>query len=333
MTWLLGFLGNLILLLIFLLLATALLAPFEALGWWAGWSGRHPHAGAPAAPPAHKQPARTGAPLFLVYLTGILGFEGGAGGGRELRLVQRIAARLPAQTVVVADVFPYSVINNPLNGERFFARAWEWINRRRLKKRSLVNVYSALIVTRNLFQVAVSADPRYGPVNNSGVAREIARSLIRHGYPPGSGKPIYIVGYSGGGQIAVGAARYLREAFDAPIHVIGLGGVFTDDPGVASLARLTDLRGSKDFVPALGLLLFPGRWRLLRYSKWNEARRAGRIVRVNPGPMTHFGKRDYFGHSARLPDGSTCADRSADLAAQAIRATLPQPGGAAARTM
>lgn len=332
MSWLLDFLGNLIVLILFLLLVMALLSPFEALGWWAGWSKQHaPRAAGAggAAAPGTKAPARRDATLFLVYLTGILGFEGGTGGRREADLVGRIAARLPAGAVVIDDVFPYSVTNNPLNGERLFARSWEWINRRRLKKRNLVNVYSALIVARNLFQVAVSADPRYGPISNSGVAREIARSLIRHGYPPGSGKPIYLVGYSGGGQIAVGAARYLREAFDAPIHVIGLGGVYTDDPGVAALHRLTDVRGSKDFMPTVGKVLYPGRWPLLRYSPWNRALRAGRIVRVDSGPMTHFGKYDYFGRSATFPDGVSYADRTADLAAQVIRETTPPPAQAA----
>jgi hypothetical protein len=328
MSWLLNFIGNLIVLIVFLLVVMALLSPFEALGWWAGWSKQHAPrrtdtAGAALA--GGKAPARHDAALFLVYLTGILGFEGGTGGRRESDLVARIAARLPAGAVVIDDVFPYSVTNNPLNGERLFARSWDWINRRRLKKRNLVNVYSALIVARNLFQVAVSADPRYGPISNLGVAREIARSLIRHGYVPGSGKPIYLVGYSGGGQIAVGAARYLREAFDAPIHVIGLGGVYTDDPGVAALDRLTDLRGSKDFVPSVGTVLYPGRWPLLRYSPWNRARRAGRIVYVESGPMTHFGKYDYFGRSAKFPDGVCYADRTAELAAQAIRETVGQP--------
>ena len=61
-----------------------------------------------------------------------------------------------------------------------------------------------LINVRNIMQVAVSADPRYGPIYSLGVAKEIARSLARHGYQLGSQKPIFLIGFSGGGQVSVG---------------------------------------------------------------------------------------------------------------------------------
>lgn len=316
MDWMMDFLGEMLVLLGLLLLATAFFAPFEALGWWAGWTQntlapkRSDLADAVTLPRS--------ASIFLVYLTGVLGFESGSGGKRETALIKAIAEQLPEDAIIVDDVFPYSVSNNPLNGERFFAAAWRFVDERRRRFKSPVNLYSAIIVTRNIFQVAVSADPRYGPLNNVGVAREIAASLLRHGYPAGSGQPIYIIGYSGGGQIAVGAARYLNIAFDAPIRIISLGGFYSDDPGVAYADCITDLQGTKDPLPLVGKILYPGRWPFFRHTKWNRAVANGLVRFVKSGPMTHFGSTDYFAQSATFPDGQSYAERTAELAAACI---------------
>jgi hypothetical protein len=318
-SWIAGFLWEVIGLLLLLLFIIALLSPLETLGWWSGWSRRH-LAGESAEEPADRPATPNATATFVVFLTGILGFESGVAGGREMRLMAEIAGRLPDDVVLIDDVFPYSVSNNPLNGDRLFARLWRWVDKRRRDARSLVNLYNGLIVTRNLFQVAVSADPRYGPLTNVGVAREIARSLLRHGYPPGKGKPIHIVCYSGGGQIAVGAARYLNKELAAPVRIVSLGGVISDDPGIAYVDRLVHLQGTKDVVAPVGFLLYPGRWPLLRHSAWNEALRDGRITVIKPGPMTHFGRSDYFSNKATFDSGTTYAQRIAEMTADVIKA-------------
>lgn len=313
-------------LLLFFVFLLALLSPLEALSWWAGWSKQELRLRMPEPAedssvdtrPDETRPASS----YIVYLSGILAFSNEPG-HRELALMEGIAARLPGDEVVIGDVFPYSVMNNPLNGERTLKWLWNWLKDHQAGINNPFNVYNLLILARNLFQVAVSADPRYGPINNVGVAAEIARSLFRHGYPPGSGKPVYLIGYSGGGQISVGAARYLHAALHAPIYVIGLGGVFTGDPGIASVAHLYQLKGRRDFILYLGNLLFPGRWPILPHSPWNRARREGRITEIDPGPVWHFGPRDYFGRSAKLPDGTSYSDRTADLVVQAILGQLP----------
>ncbi|MEZ4560335.1 MAG: hypothetical protein R2851_25160 [Caldilineaceae bacterium] len=64
------------------------------------------------------------ASYFIVYLTGVLGFEGGSGAAKETALIREIAAIRPDDAVMISDVFPYSVSNNPLNGERIFAKLW-----------------------------------------------------------------------------------------------------------------------------------------------------------------------------------------------------------------
>ena len=267
MDFLLSSLGLIIGLVLIMIILLALLAPFEAMGWWAGWSRRdiqlEPQSQAGLDEPSNvdtrsdpEQPARH----YVVYLTGILGFSGELLGRREISLMEKIAERLSGDEVMIGDVFPYSINNNPLNGERAFKKTWQWLKDRQKGMSSPVNVYNLVIILRNLFQVAVSADRRYGPLNNFGVAREIVRSLYAHGYPPGSQKPVILVGYSGGGQISVGAAPFLQQALAAPVVVIGLGGVMMGDPGINAVTHLYNLRGSKDFFPWIGVILSPGRW-------------------------------------------------------------------------
>jgi hypothetical protein len=314
--WVEAFLWQIALVVGLALFIAAYLAPFEVLGWWSGWSERYLEPNKADLSRAVRAPS--GAGYFIVYLTGVHGFDRGVGAQKELDLANKIAGRLPNEAVVVDDVFPYSVSNNPLNGERLFAFLWRWVDRNRRRLDAPVYLYNAIIATRNIFQVAVSADKRYGPVSNAGVAREITISLLRRGYPPGSGKPIHIIGYSGGGQIGVGAARYLRRALAAPIHIVSLGGFFTDDTAIAYVDRVDALQGSRDPLPWLGRLLYSGRWPVFPHTQWNRARRLGRIRFIPCGPMTHFGDTDYFSPVSTLASGLTYADHVADMAASVI---------------
>jgi hypothetical protein len=63
--------------------------------------------------------------------------------------------------------------------------------RLRERRPSLV---ARLIDWRNLTQVFVSMDPRYGPIYNKGVADKLAAGLVRHGYPVGSRAPVTLIG-------------------------------------------------------------------------------------------------------------------------------------------
>lgn len=300
---------SLALLLVFVM---ALVSPFEALGWWSGWSQRHleQEAGDDSLPLEPKTQAE--ADHYVVYLTGIGGFSGEYLATREITFLQRLEEELPGQSVIVRDVFPYSVTNNPLSGERQLTWLWQWLHKRQLKNPNDVWVF--VIVLRNLFQVAISSDPRYGPINNLGVAREIGRSLLQTGYQPGSGKAITLIGYSGGGQISVGVARYLNKAFEAPIRIFSLGGVIGDDPGIDEVEHLYQITGAKDFFPGVGDFFFPGHWPLLSYSPWNKAKRQGRITVIDPGPtVTHVGGADYFSESVKLPTGQSHMDRTLEI--------------------
>jgi hypothetical protein len=241
---------------------------------------------------------------------------------REIGFLKLLAKHLPGKAVIIRDVFPFSTSNNPLNGERVLGRVWQWIHNHRVKNPAYF--LAAFIDLRNVFHIAVSADPRYGPINNVGMAQEIAQSLCRHGYPVGSGQPITLVGLSGSAQIAVGATPYLKKVLQAPIRVVAVGGVFTDDPGIADVEHLYQLKSSKDFFPYLGNIFYPGRWPFLSYSAWNQARRQGKITVIDPGPMRHIGRKDYFSFKTRLPNGKCHAEQTAEIVAKVVTDSLQQ---------
>jgi pimeloyl-ACP methyl ester carboxylesterase len=287
-----------------LLFISAALAPLEALQWWAGWDGDEaaPNEATPE-PPA----AATGAGAadhVMIYLSGAGAMSNTLYPAEELRFLQRLQAALPS-TIVISDVFPYSVTNMGLTGERMFAFLWRWIEKIRRK-----HPYALIIVLlnlRNMFQVATSADARYGPIYNYGIARQLQRTLLRHGYRRDT--PITLLGYSGGTQVALGVAPYLKHWAQAPIWVMSLGGVMADDPGLLHIEHLWDLVGSKDVLPVSGKVLFAGRWPIVATSPWNRAMRAGKITRIELGPHKHFGTASYFDPETCLPDGTTYREK------------------------
>src|SRR6266567_4155313 len=158
---------HLLLLGLLLLLIAGMLAPFESLGWWAGWFGT-------TADPlqetleteAETSLASHDADHYLVYLSGIGAISGDFLEKEEIAFLDKVEACVPG-TAVVRDVFPYAMNNKGLTGHRTFRSLWQWIKDLKLKNKLLM---SNLINLRNLFQVAVSADRRYGPIYNYGTA-------------------------------------------------------------------------------------------------------------------------------------------------------------------
>lgn len=293
-----------------MLVISAVLAPLESLGWWAGWFGQ-----------PRETPQRL--PLigdidevdhYVVYLSGIGEISGEGLDEKEKSFLAGLAAHLP-DLEIVKDVFPYAMNNNGLTSQRLFAALWRWIQQRKLNGKVLL---ANLINIRNLFQVAVSADRRYGPIYNYGTAEVIQAALLRRGYKIGHGKPVTLIGYSGGGQIAIGAATYLKTMLKAPLQVISLGGTFADDPGLVYIDHLYHLYGQKDIAQQLATLLYAGRWPLLRYSTWNQAKAEGRVTMICVGPMRHRGSGGYLDDRSYLPTGQSYQDHSVEIMARLI---------------
>lgn len=306
-----------------LIFLCAVLAPLESLGWWAGWYGTPPTPGGTDhdEESAAATPARPSASHYLVFLSGVGAISGASLPKDEILFLDALEPRL-GQTALVRDVFPYSVTNNGLNGQRFFANFWRWIEYMRLKRPE--GLLAGVICLRNIFQVAVSADKRYGPIYNLGVAQEIFAGLQRCGY--GGAAPVTLLGWSGGGQIALGAATFLSGIIKAPIRVISIGGVMASDPGLRSVHCLDYFYGSKDYVEKVGPIVFAGRWRSANRSHWNQARAKGQLTTTEYGPYTHIGDYCYFDFEHRLPDGVLYGERTIAVILEVLaREGLLQP--------
>ncbi len=295
------------------LLLAGLLSPLEALGWWAGWYGRRPEEEAVAPPWSGEAPPRQ----FVVFLSGIHRVAGRPFARREVALLERLRERLPDACFL--EVFPYSVTNRALTGQRTFARFWRWALRMKLSPRALAHTAGMVINLRNLWQVAVSADRRYGPIYNHGSAELITEALLAAGYVPASSTHVTLIGYSGGGQIALGAAGHLDDILGTPVDVIALGGVMASDPATLQVGHLYYLYGARDRVHRVGAAFFAGRWPLLRYSPWNQARARERLTLLPMGPMKHDGNDGYLSATALLPDGRSHLDVTVDVITAILR--------------
>ena len=180
-----------------------------------------------------------------------------------------------------------------LGSPRFFEKLWRRIQALKLQGRP--TLLEAIINIRNIYQVMVSADHRYGPIYNQGAASVIETALRAAGYPPGGGTPIVLIGYSGGGQVAIGAAPFLTHRLGASIDVIAVGGVMASDPGIQFVRRLHHIVGDGDNIQKVGAVMFPERWAAMAHSPWNIAERENRIIRHRMERMIHAGPHGYFG--------------------------------------
>lgn len=324
-SWLLSEIVTLIGIGVILLVLVWVLAPLESLGWWAGWSkgSRSPLQRAELEQKASRHRPKDPKRYYLVYLSGI----GMAGtdvlAPDEQDFITGLQAAMPEAEVII-DVFPYSVTNNPLTGERVLTPLWKKVRDLQLKNPN--NLLALLSINiRNAMQVLVSSDPRYGPIYGLGVAEEIARSLARHGYPIGTRTPVFLIGYSGGGQVSVGATPYLKEIIDAPVFVVTVGGFLTDDPGVRTVDHLHHHYGDKDPLQAMAAYLWFGRWPAMVQSAWNQALRGGKISKQSIGPMAHNGKGGYYDIHSRLEDGQDHCAATVQAVSQAVRRLAPAP--------
>lgn len=289
------------------LFVMGLFAPFETLGWWAGWYGEKP---GERESLADTDVPKSAATQFVVYLTGIGGTSPNAYSGLEQGFLKALEERLP-EAELVNDVFPYAASNKALTGERVFS--WFWRRLDAFRGKGAASVISSLINARNFWQVLVSSDSRFGPLYNYATAQHVLGKLLRHGYRIGSGVPITLIGYSGGGQIAVGVAPLLEEAARAQVHIISLGGVMSSTENILEVDSLTHLYGARDSVQRLGYLMFPQRWTFFSWTPWNRARKRGIIRRVLVGPMGHTGKKGYLDPDSRLESGQSYLDRTVEL--------------------
>jgi hypothetical protein len=318
---------NLIGALFVLLLLAAAASALESLLWWAGWdksAGAYPApiAAEPQPPQSEDTPADAEPDSYVVYLSGAGTMDPARMDEKEIQFLADLSARLPGSSFAL-DIFPYSPTNRPLTDERWLQRTWNYVlqarrvDRRRRSTLQKLGIHVAQF--RNVLQVAVSADRRYGPVYSYGVARAIAASLLRHGYPVGSRKPVILMVLSGAGQISVGCTPLLRRMLGRPVWIVSIGSILADDPGILEVEHLYHLSGSRDHTQHIGKVFYPGLWPIFPRSAPNVARKEGRISVIDVGPMKHMGVGDYMSRSARLPDGRRFVDKTTEVLVELVR--------------
>ncbi|HEY2476571.1 MAG TPA: hypothetical protein VGI19_17455 [Candidatus Cybelea sp.] len=286
-----------------------LLAPLETLGWWAGWYGGEVNTELVQVP---SEGGDAGAEIsrFVVYLDGVA--QSSARYTPDIEtFLDALALELPKDVRLIRGLMAYSVINRPLENDPFFSTLWRIVEKARL--RNINSILGMVINLRNCLIVAVSADRRYGPMYNLGIAQVVYNSLIANGYRPGRGVPVTLIGYSGGGQMSAASSALLKRATDSPLDVISLGGVISGASKIVELEQLYHVAGEKDGVQRIGAIVFPTRWKIAALSNWNQARRLGRISFVSLGPVGHQVPGGMFDPNAQLPDSRTFLRQTLDV--------------------
>ncbi|MGF1569856.1 MAG: Yip1 family protein [Nodosilinea sp.] len=287
----------------------ALLAPLEALGWWAGWYGDTVQTVSPAESGLDPWLEPSTFNRYVVYLDGVNQATPDYQPAVS-QYLNELEQSLPNDIALVKGLLPYSVLNRSLTQDRPLAFFWRWIEWLSEDNIPLVGV---VINLRNILIVAVSADSRYGPIYNQGIAQQAYEGLLRAGYPLGGGVPITLIGYSGGGQIAMGIMPFLRQALVAPIEVVSLGGVISGNVRALEGEQFYHLAGKKDRVERLGPIMFPRRWPVAFLSYWNRAKRQGKISFIPLGPVGHQVPGGIVDPNAFLPDGRSHLQQTLDL--------------------
>lgn len=316
-----SFIRDLIAIALIALVLSLLLIPLEALGWWAGWYGDPVQTATQNLGRLQETtPTQTQVSRYVVYLDGI-----GQATFDYLpdveRFLSHLADRLPDDIQIIRGIMPYSPMNRSLTQDRPLAKFWNWVNQLQFSQRG--GLLAFIINLRNIFVVAVSADSRYGPVYNRGTAQVIYNSLINHGYVPGSNLPVTLIGFSGGGQISMGAAPYLKDALQAPIDIISIAGVFSGNNNSLKLEHFYHLVGDQDIVERVGPVFFPKRWKLSFLSYWNRTKRMGKVSLIGLGPVGHQLPGGVMDPNLMLPDGRSAFQQTLDWVADILQGKAP----------
>ncbi len=305
------------------IVVAGILAPLDSLGWWAGWYGDElDTATVPTA--SSERSVRRNVDRYIVYLDGVA--QSGSRYTPDIEdFLVALEPALPQELELVQGLMMYSMLNKPLDEDRPLSLLWQLVDK--LRWANPTSVLGWLVNVRNTIIVAVSSDKRYGPIYNQGIAQVIFDGLVELGYQPGSGMPISLIGYSGGAEMSVAAAPYLKRSTGAPIDVISIGGVMSANNNFLKLEQLYHIVGEKDRVESIGSILFPGRWKIFPLSYWNRAKRKGKITILAAGAVNQQFRGVYMYQNATLPDGRTNLQQTIEMILQILRgegfATVP----------
>lgn len=251
---------------------------------------------------------------YIIFLPGVGDFSANQLTPGEEFFLKNLN-KLHPNCVVVSDVFPYSAANESLGGRRFLAPLWRFAE----EADGWLSMADVLIKIRNLWRFAISADPRYGKIYNQGLADAIINRMNdAHPIPDHSEQPlkIILIGTSGGAQVALGAAPYLKEWLNPKITVVSVGGVFVGTDGFNAAKNVYHLQGSQDWIENIGTIVFPSRWPWTVGSPFNQAIQQGSFTALTIGSQAHDGETGYFGTTLAKSKGVTYVELTLDAVNQ-----------------
>lgn len=323
MTVLIAFLGvvGLVVGAVFVFAATSCA---ETIAWWTG-RGHNRAAPSSLIVVPRPSPDTTIADQYIIYLSGVGRNSGEEVPAKEAQFLDLVEKGVPG-SVIVRDVFPYSPSSTPLTEHRLMKRLWTGIPKLARRNRRFMILYH-IIYFRNLLQVCASRDRDYGSPFAYGLAKEMIKGLLRYGYRPEHPRPVTILCISGGGQLSQATAPYLRKWLGFKVRVVSVGSVLADDPGTEDLEEIVHLSGSKDLTQYVGRVLGYTGWPIFPNSAWNRFVTAGHFRSIPVGPMKHMGLGDYFSRTAKLPDGTTHVQKTAEVVIGLIASPPGRTGG------
>ena len=237
---------------------------------------------------------------YVVYLDGIHQSEE-SHPPRVSDFLGCLQASIADDTMLVKGIEAYTITNTGLRSTTF--AGWFWQRLFALQEHHpnrLVRFICAFCVqANNVIKVGISSDRRYGPVMNYELALKIARRLDAIGFRPHQASRIVLVGYSGGGEMAIGTAEILQQLCRVRVQVITICGVFSGNGELESVNDVAMVVGSQDPVAALGRIAYPGRLSLLPLSNWNRWQRHHSLQRYTIEGMNHNGASGPFSTAFR----------------------------------
>ena len=232
---------------------------------------------------------------YVVYLDGIHQSEE-SHPPRVSDFLGCLEESIAEDTMLVKGIEAYTITNAGLRSTTF--AGWLWQRLFALQEHhpnGLVRFICAFCVqANNVIKVGISSDRRYGPVMNYELALKIARRLDAIGFRPHQASRIILVGYSGGGEMAIGTAEILQQLCRVRVQVITICGVFSGNGELESVNDVAMVVGSQDPVAALGRIAYPGRLSFLPLSNWNCWQRHHSLQRYMIEGMSHNGSSGPF---------------------------------------
>ena len=312
LTWLRGGSLKLLTLAGIILLVWGTVSPVGTLVWWvkegAETLGVRKNQARRSLPNIKAQASATDKEIscYIVFLTGVGDFSANELTPGEEYFLDQLEQNHP-HCVTVRDVFPYSAANESLGGNRRLAPVWQFAD----KAEGWLAGANILIKIRNLWRFALSADDRYGEVYNQGIAIAIV-DRMNAAYPirKAGDQPVdvILIGTSGGAQVSMGAAEYLKQWFPTKITMISIGGVFSGNDGFTAVDEVYHLQGQQDWIEDISNIVFPSRWPWTVASPFNQAQRQGSYQVVTVGPQGHDGPQGYFGEAIAQPSQTSYVD-------------------------